>query len=130
MSGFFTKVEVTDPRLIAETIWQNLPASQKVLLTEREYSSQEWAPLDQRHFRVEPENFRTTASVANIGALRATRLTGNGATETILRSEIDGFGLLDSRAGLEPVDPSGNERTANRQCHDRIYLSRPAWNSA
>jgi hypothetical protein len=55
------------------------------LLAEREFSSQEWAPLDQRRFRIEPENYRTAASVANVGALRATRLTGNGATETTLR---------------------------------------------
>src|SRR5215469_12254203 len=38
------------------------------------------------------------------------------------------FWALDNRAGLEPVGPPGNERTANRQRHDRIYLQRPAWN--
>jgi AraC-like DNA-binding protein len=95
MSGFFTKVEVTDPRLLGQSLWESLPPTERASLTEREYSSQEWAPLDQRRFRLEPENFRTAASVANVGALRASRITGNGATEMTLRSPgIDGFGLL------------------------------------
>ena len=40
MSGYFTKIEVGDPHLIPQLIWENLPPSQKVLLTEREFSSQ------------------------------------------------------------------------------------------
>jgi hypothetical protein len=76
---------VGDPHLLAQSVWESLPASQKILVAEYEFSSQEWAPLDQRRFRTEPENYRTAASVANIGALRASRITGNGATETTLR---------------------------------------------
>jgi hypothetical protein len=111
MSGYFTKIEVGDPHLLAQSVWENLPPSEKVLLTEREYSSQEWAPLDERRFRVEPETYRTAASVANIGALRASRITGHGATETTLRLPgSEGFGLSSIVSDLRgpagaPVSP-------------------------
>ena len=86
MPGYFTKIVVADPHLFAQSVWENLPSSEKVLLTEREFSSQEWAPLDQRRFRLEPENYRTAASIANVGALRASRITGNGATAAFARA--------------------------------------------
>ena len=86
MSGYFTRIEVSDPRLLGQSIWESFPPSEKASLIEREYSSQEWAPLDQRRFRLEPENYRTAASVANVGALRASRITGNGATAAFARA--------------------------------------------
>src|SRR5215469_15814084 len=55
MSGLFTKVEVADPRVLGQSLWESLPPSEKALLIAREYSSQEWAPLDQRRFRIEPD---------------------------------------------------------------------------
>jgi hypothetical protein len=38
MPGFFAKIEVGDPHLLPQSIWENLPPRQKVLLTEREFS--------------------------------------------------------------------------------------------
>jgi len=43
MSGYLTDIEIADPHLIPQSIWENFPARQKILLTEREFSSQEWA---------------------------------------------------------------------------------------
>jgi hypothetical protein len=66
MPGLLTKIEVGDPHLIPQSVWENLPPSQKVVLTERTFSSQEWEPLDQRRFRIEPESYRTEFSFANM----------------------------------------------------------------
>jgi len=121
--GYFTKIEVADPHLFTQTIWESIPPGQKVLLAEHEFSSQEWAPFDQRRFRIEPENYRTAASVANVGALRASRITGNGATETTLRSPgSDGFGLSIIERGANRLVLPGTDEPLTRQCHDRIYL--------
>ena len=127
MPGFFTKIEVADPHLIGQSVWESLPPSQKALLIEREYSSQEWAPLDQRRFRIEPENYRTAASVANIGALRASRITGNGATETTLRSPgSDGFGLSIIERGANRLTlPGTNEPLTGNTTTGFIYSIRP-----
>ena len=90
--GYFTKIEVADPHLIPQSIWENLPPSERTLLTERAFSSQEWAPLDRRRFRIEPESFRSEVSVANVGGLHATWIFSNGATETTHRSPgVDSF---------------------------------------
>src|SRR5215471_1798501 len=127
MSGLFTKVEVGDPHLIGQSIWESLPPTGKALLIEREYSSQEWAPLDQRRFRLEPENYRTAASVANVGTLRASRITGNGATETTLRSPgIDGFGLsIIERGSNRLVLPGTNEPLTGNATTGFIYSVQP-----
>jgi hypothetical protein len=64
------------------------------LLTEREFSAQEWAPLDQRRFRLEPENYRTELFTANVGALRMSRTVNNQAMQLTVRSPgIDGFAI-------------------------------------
>ena len=127
MPGYFTKIEVADPHLFAQTIWESIPPGQKVLLAEHEFSSQEWAPLDQRRFRIEPENYRTAASVANVGALRASRITGNGATETTLRSPgSDGFGLsIIERGANRLILPGTNEPQAGNATTGFIYSVRP-----
>ena len=127
MPGHFTKVEVADPRLLGQSLWESLPPSEKALLIAREYSSQEWAPLDQRRFRIEPENYRTAASVANIGALRASRITGNAATEMMLRSPgIDAFGLLIIERGSNRlVLPGTNEPLTGDATTGFIYSVRP-----
>jgi hypothetical protein len=123
MSGYFTRIEVSDPRLLGQSIWEGIPPSEKASLVEREYSSQEWAPFDQRRFRLDPENHRIAASVANVGSLRASRITGDGATEMTLRSPgIDGFGLLTIERGSNRLVLPGANEPLNRQCYDRIYL--------
>ena len=127
MPGYFTKIEVADPHLFAQTIWESIPPGQKVLLAEHEFSSQEWAPLDQRRFRIEPKNYRTAASVANVGVLRASRITGNGATETTLRSPgSDGFGLsIIERGANRLVLPRTDEPLTGNATTGFIYSVRP-----
>jgi hypothetical protein len=73
VAGHFTKIEVADPRLVSQSIWESLPPSEKVLLAEREFSSQKWAPHDRRRFRIEPESYRTEVSIDNVGPLRLSR---------------------------------------------------------
>ena len=93
MPGYLTKIEVGDPRLVSQSIWDNLPPSEKVLLAEREFSSQEWAPLDQRRFRLEPETYRTEVSITNVGAVRLSRSANNQATRmTTQLPAVHGFG--------------------------------------
>src|SRR5215469_10436769 len=127
MSGYFTEIEVPDPRLLGQSIWESFPPSERASLIEREYSSQEWAPLDQRRFRLEPENYRTAASVANVGTLRASRITGNGATETTLRSPgIDGFGLsITERGANRLILPGTDEPLTGNATTGFIYSVRP-----
>ena len=121
MSGYFTKIDPT--RVCSVNRFGSFPPSEKASLIEHEYSSQEWAPLYLRRFRLEPENYRTAASIANVGALRASRITGNGATEMTLRSPgIDGFGLLTIERGSNRLVLPGANEPLNRQCYDRIYL--------
>ena len=79
MPGYFTKIEVADPHLIPQSVWESLPPNQKLVLTERVFSSQEWEPLDRRRFRIEPESYRTEFSFANVGALGLSRITNSQA---------------------------------------------------
>jgi AraC-like DNA-binding protein len=75
MPGRFTDLEVRDPRLIAPTAWDSLSLREKAVVDKRRFiSSREWAPLDRRRFRIEPESYRTQYSIANIGRLRAHRV--------------------------------------------------------
>ena len=116
MLGFFTKIEVDDPRLITQSIWENIPSSEKILLTEGEFSSQEWAPLDQRHFRIEPKSYRTEVSIANVGALRLSRSTHSQATRYATRlPAIDGFGIsiIERGASRLVLPGTGEPLTAN-----------------
>jgi len=111
LPGYFTKIEVGDPRLVSQSIWENLPPSEKVLLTEREFSSQEWAPLDQRRFRIEPESYRTELSIANVGALRLSRSAHSQATRFAARlPAVDGFGIsIIERGASRLVFPGTDE---------------------
>ena len=116
MPGFFTKIEVDDPRLVTQSIWENLPPSEKVLLTEREFSSQEWAPLDQRRFRIEPESYRTEVSIANLGALRLSRSVHSQATRYATQlPAVDGFGIsiIERGASRLVLPGTGEPVTAN-----------------
>jgi AraC-like DNA-binding protein len=87
MPGRFTDLEVRDPQLIAPTAWDNLPSREKAAVDKRGFiNSREWAPLDQRRFRIEPESYRTEYSIANIGRLRAHRIVDSLATQLTIRS--------------------------------------------
>jgi len=116
MPGFFSKIEVGDPRLITQSIWENLPPREKVLLTEREFSSQEWAPLDQRRFRIERESYRAEVSIANLGALRLSRSVHSQATRYATQlPAVDGFGIsiIERGASRLVLPGTGEPVTAN-----------------
>jgi len=116
MSGYFTKIEVADPHLLAQSVWENLPPSEKALLTEGEFSSQQWAPLDQRHFRIEPESYHTEVSIANVGALRLSRSAHSQATRYATRSPaVDGIGISVIERGVSRLvlPGTGEPVTAN-----------------
>jgi hypothetical protein len=67
MPGRFTDLEVRDPKLIAPIAWDSLPSWEKAVVDKRGFvNSREWAPVDQRRFRIEPESYRTEYSIANI----------------------------------------------------------------
>jgi hypothetical protein len=86
MPGRFTVLEVRDPRLIAPTAWESLPPWEKAVIDRRGFvSSRDWAPVDQRRFGIEPENYRTQYAIANIGRLRAHRIVDSLAMQFTIR---------------------------------------------
>jgi AraC-like DNA-binding protein len=94
VAGYFTKIEVRNPHLVAQAALEKLPPSEKALLNEGEFSSQQWAPLDRRRFRIEPENYRTESLMASVGSLRVSRNSHNCAKETTIRAPgMDGFAI-------------------------------------
>src|ERR1700757_4510631 len=86
MRGRFTDLEVRDPHLIAPLSWDNLSPGDKAVVDKPGFvNSREWAPLDQRRFRIEPESYRTEYSIANIGSLRAHRIADSLAMQFTIR---------------------------------------------
>jgi AraC-like DNA-binding protein len=86
MPSRFTDLEVRDPQLIAPTSWDFLPSREKAVVDKRGFvNSREWAPVDQRRFRIEPESYRTEYSIANIGRLRAHRIVDSLAMQLTIR---------------------------------------------
>jgi AraC-like DNA-binding protein len=127
MPGLLTKIEVGDPHLIPQSVWENLPPSQKVVLTERTFSSQEWEPLDQRRFRIEPESYRTEFSFANIGALGLSRITNSQATRmTIGEPGVDLFAISMIEQGASRlVFPGTHESETGNATMGYIYRGEP-----
>ncbi len=91
MPGHFTTVEVTDPRRILQLISQSLPPGVKSLADEQALNSSEYAPLDLRRFRIEPDSYRMVWSTASIGALRASRITQTRATQLVRSPLSDAY---------------------------------------
>jgi hypothetical protein len=87
--GNFTKIEVADPHLFAQSVWESLPPSEKKLRTGGEFNSPQWAPLDERHFRIGPEHYRTEsywptlALCAYLGQSTATPTRGQRQSSTL-----------------------------------------------
>ena len=127
MPGYFTKIDVGDPHLIPQTVWENLPPSEKTLLTENEFSSQEWAPLDRRRFRIEPESYRTQSLMATVGALRFSRNSHNRAKETTVRAPgMDGFAIsLIERGAGRLILPGSHEPVIGNATTGLIYSGVP-----
>src|SRR5262249_27616915 len=112
MPGRFTDLEVRDPHLIGPITWDCLPPREKAAVDKRAFiRSREWAPLDQRRFRIEPESYRTRYSIANFGRLRAHRVADSLAMEfTIWRPAVDVVRIVVfERGGARFVLPGGVE---------------------
>jgi AraC-like DNA-binding protein len=127
MPGHFTKIAVGNPYLLPQTAWESLPPSAKTLLTEQELSSQEWAPLDRRRFRIEPESYRTEALMANAGALRLSRVTHNRAKQTTYGAPgVDGFAISMIERGTDRlILPGSGEPVIGNATTGLIYSVLP-----
>src|SRR5713101_3049757 len=88
VSVSFTKVEVADQHLISQMVWESLPPQEKASAREREFYSREWAALDRKRFRVEPEGYRTEYSLANLGSARASRIRDRSAIQFTLQAPV------------------------------------------
>jgi hypothetical protein len=90
MPGRFTVLDVADPHLIGQSVWDSLPPSEKESITDA--TAMEWAPLDQRRFRIEPESYCTEYSHAKVGGMYAVRVADSCATQFRIQSPvIDAF---------------------------------------
>jgi AraC-like DNA-binding protein len=127
LPGYFIKIEVGNPHLIPQTVWENLPPSEKTLLAEHEFRSQEWAPLDRRRFRIEPESYRTQSLMATVGALRLSRNSHNCAKETTVRAPgMDGFAIsLIERGAGRLILPGSHEPVIGNATMGLIYSGVP-----
>jgi AraC-like DNA-binding protein len=127
MAGHFAKIVAGNPYLIAQTAWENLPPSEKTSLTEQELNSQEWAPLDRRRFRIEPESYRTESLMANVGALRLSRNTHNRAKQTTIRAPgVDGFAIsMIERGAGGLILPGSDEPVIGNATTGLIYSVAP-----
>jgi AraC-like DNA-binding protein len=129
MLGHFTKIGVGDPHLIPQSVWDNLPPRQKLVLTEDMFSSQRWEPLDQRRFRIEPESYRTEFSFANIGTLGLSRITNSQATRmTIGPPGVNLFviSMIDQGAS-HLVFPGTRESETGNATMGYIYRGEPGF---
>ena len=127
MAGYFTRIEVRDPHLLPQSAWEKLPPREKALLTEGEFTSQQWAPLDRRRFRSEPESYRTQSLMANVGALRLSRNSHNRAKETMLRAPgWDGFAIsMIERGAGRLILPGSDEPVTSNATAGLIYSFEP-----
>jgi hypothetical protein len=86
MLGRFAVLEVRDPHLIEQAVWNSLPPSEKASITDAD--AMEWAPLDRHRFRAEPESYRTEYAYAKVGGMYAARVTDGYATHFRIRSPV------------------------------------------
>lgn len=130
MAGRFTDLEVRDPHLIAPTAWDCLPPREKAVVDKRGFiSSREWAPLDQRRFRIEPESYRTQYSIANIGRLRAHRISDSLAMQFTIRlpaADVVRIVVFE-RGGARFVLPGGDEPAIVHTSVGATYSDEPGF---
>jgi AraC-like DNA-binding protein len=130
MPGRFTDLEVRDPKLIAPVAWDSFPSREKAVVDKRGFiNSREWAPLDQRRFRIEPESYRTEFSIANIGRLRAHRIADSLAMQfTIRLPAADVVRIVAfERGGARFVLPGGDEPAIVDPSVGAIYSDTPGF---
>jgi len=127
LPGYFTKIEVADPYLIPQTVLEKLPRSEKTSLAEHDFRSQQWAPLDRRRFRIEPESYLTESLMASVGALRLSRNAHNSAKETtILAPGMDGFAIsMIERGAGRLILPGSHEPIIGNATTGLIYSGAP-----
>ena len=116
--------------LIAPLSWDNLPSREKAVVDKRGFiSSREWAPLDQRRFRIEPESYRTEYSIANIGRLRAHRIADSLAMQFTIRfPTVDVVRIVVfERGGARFVLPRGDEPAIVHPSVGAIYSDEPGF---
>jgi len=130
MPGRFIDLEVADPRLIAPIAWDCLPPGDKAFVDKRGFiNSREWAPLDQRRFRIEPESYRTEYSIANIGRLRAHRIVDRLAMQLTIRlPAVDVVRIVVfERGGARFILPGGGEPAIADLSVGAIYSDEPGF---
>jgi AraC-like DNA-binding protein len=127
LPGYFTRIEVRDPHLLPQTVWENLRPGEKTLLTEHDFRSQEWAPLDRRRFRLEPESYLTESLMASVGALRLSRNSHSRAKETTIRAPgMEGFAIsIIERGAGQLVLPGSHEAIIGNAATGLIYSGEP-----
>jgi AraC-like DNA-binding protein len=128
MRGRFTDLEVRDPRLISPISWDSLPSREKAVVDKRGFvNSREWAPVDQRRFRIEPESYRTEYSIANIGRLRAHRIADSLAMQLTIRlPAVDVVRIVVfERGGARLILPGGGEPAIAHPSVGAIYSDEP-----
>jgi AraC-like DNA-binding protein len=128
MPSRFTDLEVRDPRLISPISWDSLPSREKAVVDKRGFvNSREWAPVDQRRFRIEPESYRTEYSIANIGRLRAHRIADSLAMQLTIRlPAVDVVRIVVfERGGARLTLPGGGEPAIAHPSVGAIYSDEP-----
>jgi hypothetical protein len=130
MPGRFTDLEIRAPRLIAPTAWDSLPPREKAVVDKRGFiSSREWALLDLRRFRIEPESYRTQYSIANVGRLRAHRIADSLAMQfTIQQPTVDVIRIVVfERGGARLALPGGDEPAIAHASVGAAYSDEPGF---
>ena len=130
MPSRFTDLEVRDPQLIAPISWDFLPSREKAVVDKRGFvNSREWAPVDQRRFRIEPESYRTEYSIANIGRLRAHRIVDSLAMQLTIRlPAVDVVRIVVfERGGARFILPGGGEPAIADLSVGAIYSDEPGF---
>lgn len=130
MPGRFTDLEMRDPHLICAELWHRLPLWQKAVVGRQRFiDSREWAPLDQRRFRIDPESYRTRYSTASVGKLRATGVADSLAMRFLIRlpaAEVVQIVVFE-RGGARFVLPGGSEPAIVNASLGAIYSDAPGF---
>ena len=109
--GRFTVVEVRDPHLIWQAVWNSLPPSEKASITDA--NATEWAPLDRHRFSAEPERYRTEYAYAKIGGMYAAQVTDGCATHFRIRSPMmDAIWIIVFQRGAGRLGRPGSQEPA------------------
>lgn len=79
--GLFTSIEASDPHELVRLIRGQLARRDAVSAFHNEMIFGEWAALDRRGFRIEPDSYRMQYSRAAVGGLWMSRIVSSRATQ-------------------------------------------------